>query len=491
MARDRSATRTELSPLHIKSLHFQNGLLDPRSVHRGVHRSILLFGVEQQPFKHIVDVDLQQTVPFVDFHFEVFTNTDGVLEVFGSSLDHDRVGITVNNSQSIAFGQLSGVHQNLSSSIGNQHSQWFGVETRVHVSQTTVHGVGRQLQSLLLNIVLSFLDGRGSWVLQQLLHLTTSINKLLEQPRQHTLGSARLWHFWQVSILQIVSVHCGETDIEFLDDGRIKRVEVHNQNVALVQSFFWLKHQSTLVEHPAHQNVQHDAVQTMANEHIRIGFLDHSTETVQQQPISCLPSFKLVTGCTLILRTVRSGAVMLVSIGLIWAGSETATSTLQWDEFCNTEKSAPLISNQHGPITFLCRTNDSNMLALVPKTYLNVSPSILAGMIAFLALGVWNGSRTFKYSVSFGMFSNSNENFFTSGLALIVSKPNLSRISGITSSWISIAVGGGPSSSSRRFSRGKKYSSLHSPLIWTIPLTNLPSTVLIFPKSSRLLSTSA
>ncbi len=75
------------------------------------------------------------------------------------------------------------------------------------------------------------------------------------------------------------------------------------------------------------------------------------------------------------------------SIGVINAGFSTATSTLQCDVFLTALKSAFLISNQQGPIMFLCKTKVSKMFALVPKTWEKVSPDKSLGNVTFALFG--------------------------------------------------------------------------------------------------------
>ncbi|KAH3672421.1 hypothetical protein WICMUC_004257 [Wickerhamomyces mucosus] len=131
-----------------------------------------------------------------------------------------------------------------------------------------------------------------------------------------------------------------------------------------------------------------------------------------------------------------------LSITLMLFGVLIKTSNLQCDEFETVVKSPFSISNQHGPMIFLCVTKVSNTVAFVPKTCEKVSPSKSGGNLILAFFGGWNGKRSFKYSFSLGIPGISNAYFLTSGLAFKDSSPNLSIIKGDISSWTSMAETG-------------------------------------------------
>jgi len=51
------------------------------------------------------------------------------------------------------------------------------------------------------------------------------------------------WGFW----LNLIDEKSREADVVFLNDARVKRIEIHQENVGVVESLFRLQHQTTSV----------------------------------------------------------------------------------------------------------------------------------------------------------------------------------------------------------------------------------------------------
>ena len=75
-------------------------------------------------------------------------------ETYGIGVDHDGVGVPVDDLQIHFLHQSFGLQQNLTASRSDQGRQRFGVEPRERKAQAAVHRVGRQFESLLSNVVL-------------------------------------------------------------------------------------------------------------------------------------------------------------------------------------------------------------------------------------------------------------------------------------------------------------------------------------------------
>lgn len=91
--------------LHIKTLDFQ--LVDVLPIDlEHVDCSILLLRVEQESTEDVVDIDFQKLVTFVDGTFEVIADLEGFFDVVGVGVDHDRVSISVDDSELITFSQV-------------------------------------------------------------------------------------------------------------------------------------------------------------------------------------------------------------------------------------------------------------------------------------------------------------------------------------------------------------------------------------------------
>ena len=65
-------------------------------------------------------------------------------KTYGVRIDHDGVGVPVDDLQIHFLHQSFGLQENLAASRSDQGRQRFGVEPRERKAQATIHGVGRQ-----------------------------------------------------------------------------------------------------------------------------------------------------------------------------------------------------------------------------------------------------------------------------------------------------------------------------------------------------------
>ena len=80
---------------------------------------------------------------------------DDLFVVVEIRVDHDRIRVSIDDLDLLAFDELLGLHQDVATEFGNQGCQGLAVEPGHFETQATVHAVGRELQGLLANVILT------------------------------------------------------------------------------------------------------------------------------------------------------------------------------------------------------------------------------------------------------------------------------------------------------------------------------------------------
>lgn len=105
---------------HVEAFHFK--FVDVLAVYLDhVDCGILLLGVQEESAKDVVDVNLQEPISFVDGAFEVVANFERFLDVVGIGVDHDRVGVSVDDLELGAFREIFCATEDLAALEGGEH----------------------------------------------------------------------------------------------------------------------------------------------------------------------------------------------------------------------------------------------------------------------------------------------------------------------------------------------------------------------------------
>ena len=132
--------------------------------------------MEEQATEDVVNVDLQELVAIVDSAFKFVAHFQGFLDAICVGVDHDRVGISIDDAKLSALCQLFCALKNLSAFESREHGQWTSIEPRLSISKTSIHGVGSQLQRKLFDIPGSELFRCGTLVFHQFLDFSSAVD---------------------------------------------------------------------------------------------------------------------------------------------------------------------------------------------------------------------------------------------------------------------------------------------------------------------------
>jgi hypothetical protein len=241
---------TPVSPDHIKTLDL---LADGRV--RGVpalhgQSGVLLLFQQKETLENAIDFDLELVVLSVDLSFKGISHLEGLLQVDRSGVDHDRISISIDDVETeFTFSNFLSFNKGLSSGPGNQGSDSLGVEPRRGESKASIHRVGSQLEGLLSDIQLLQFDG-VLLLFDLLLHSFSLSDQVFQD-----LGKDRVLDHFIVFLIRKLDVqlliiyllftiyqgdlhlvlnsraievlgrsplNCGETQVVFLDNRRIK-----------------------------------------------------------------------------------------------------------------------------------------------------------------------------------------------------------------------------------------------------------------------------
>ena len=234
----------------VETLLLHRGDHAAAAVRRPLHleRGVLLLLEQEHRLVHPVNLNLQELIALVHLLLHRVTNRHHLLQVVGVGVDHDGIGITVNDVHTeVALREIDGGLQNLATLQGGELGEGLGVKPRSREPEATVHRVRRQLERQLADIQL--LAHRGVTLrLDHVLHLATALDELANHLREHRgVGSARSARGGlgqlrrrrgrrRIARIRLRTRHGGEADIVLLDDGRIQRVEIQHKDVLVVQT---------------------------------------------------------------------------------------------------------------------------------------------------------------------------------------------------------------------------------------------------------------
>lgn len=168
-------------------------------VHRSVNhrhdlqRGVLLLLQQQHALEHVVHVDLQVGVPFVDLLLEPLADANALAVVLHACVDHDGVRVAVHHRVSRLLRQLQRAVQDeptlhltpvcFAYGLRDGGGDLRGAEAAVGEAETAVHGVGEDLQSELLDVQLLLLQ-LVLLALDQRLDLATLLHQVTDHLRQ-------------------------------------------------------------------------------------------------------------------------------------------------------------------------------------------------------------------------------------------------------------------------------------------------------------------
>lgn len=196
-------------------------------------------------------------------------------ELLRACVDHNGVSITVDHIKAkLLLSNVLRLHQSLTTGSCDQSSNSLCVETRRAESKATIHTISRQFKRLLSDVELTKLD----WVtlcLDLVLDKLTLLDKSLKNERQNSilrcgasllrqlnlfsthhsevllftieLSNINSFGLAAVIILSVPSLHSCEAKAVLLDNARIQTVEIEQQNDAVIEASFGLKHETTSV----------------------------------------------------------------------------------------------------------------------------------------------------------------------------------------------------------------------------------------------------
>ena len=143
--------------------------------------------MQQQSSEDVVNIDLQELVLLIDGTLEVNANFHCVLDIINVGVDHHGISVSVDDLQLRAFRKVFGTPQDLSAFEGREHSQGPGVEPRLRVSKTTVHGIGSQFQGKLFDVPCGKLVNGSFFVFHESLDLPSTADECSNELGQYTL----------------------------------------------------------------------------------------------------------------------------------------------------------------------------------------------------------------------------------------------------------------------------------------------------------------
>ena len=90
--------------------------------------------MQQDSTEDVVDVDFEEAVPLVDGVAELLSDFERVADAVAVGVDHDRVGIAVDDLEHALFGEFLCAAQDFAALEGCEHGEWAGVEAGTRVA---------------------------------------------------------------------------------------------------------------------------------------------------------------------------------------------------------------------------------------------------------------------------------------------------------------------------------------------------------------------